>query len=139
MNPIHMLPAMLLGMLTFNASAQEAAGTKPLLIHTIYVTETAANQNVNVDSVLRLYKKDLLDPNPYYKSSQIVAHWYGHDSREILIITELNSWNDIALAEAKQAEIIKQFPESMKKVGEQWFSLNSPEHHADEIYRVVAE
>lgn len=133
------LPAMLFCLFAFAASAQEKAVTKPYLVHTIYANATIENRSVNVDSLLMIYKKDILDPNPYYKNNKIVMHWYGHDSREILIISELNNWADVALAEAKQDDIIKHLPKSMDKAGEQWFSVILPEHHSDEIYRVVAE
>jgi hypothetical protein len=120
-------------------SAQQNTPVKPMLVHTIYVNATLENRNINLDSLLRIYKHYLLDPNQYYSNSKIVSHWYGHDSRELLIISELKSWADIEKAESRQEEIIRQLPPSMDEGGKLWFSFLFPEHHSDEIYRVIAE
>jgi len=97
--------------------------------------------NVNVDSILKIYKQYIFDKNPYYLNTKIVKHWYGHDSREVLMISELKSWGDIEKADAKRTEIINELDKmpQMQKGGMMWFSLISPEHHSDEIYQVVAE
>jgi hypothetical protein len=123
------------------AKAQEISKSKPLLIHTMYLNATLENRMLNIDSVLQIMKKNILEPNPYYISSKIVSHWYGHDSREVLILTELKSWDDITRAEIRQDEIIMQLKKdkNMQAAGNMWESLIFPEHHSDEIYRVVAE
>ncbi|HLY72286.1 MAG TPA: hypothetical protein VKR53_21285 [Puia sp.] len=127
--------------LSTNAKAQEQANRKYLQVHTIYLNITAENMNVNVDSLLQLYKKMLFDKNPFYLNTKIVRHWYGHDSREVLVMSELKSWDDIAKADAKRDELISQAQHmpNMEAAGKMWFSIISPEHHSDEIYYVVTE
>lgn len=142
MKPIKILSAfLLLSVMVLFAKAQEITNSKPLLIHTVYLNTTLENRMINIDSVLQIMKKNVLEPNQYYISSKIVGHWYGHDSREVLILTELKSWDDITKAEVRQNEIIMQLmkDKNMQAVGKMWESLIFPEHHADEIYRVVAE
>jgi hypothetical protein len=82
-----------------------------------------------------------LDPNQYYTSSKIVAHWYGQDSRQVLVITEYKNWDDIAKSEIRQNDIIKQLmrDKNMAAAGKMWEAMIYPEHHSDEIYRVVGE
>ena len=99
--------AIVLFTLLANAKAQDAS-RKVLQVHTIYLNMTQENANVNTDSLLRIYKRDVFDKNPYYLNTKIVRHWYGHDSREVLMISELKSWDDIEKADAKRTEIIGQ-------------------------------
>jgi hypothetical protein len=123
------------------AKAQEAGHTKPMLVHTMILSTTNENKDINSDSVLNIFKKLVLEPNQYYSSSKIVAHWYGHDSRQVLVITEYKSWDDIAKSEARQYEIIKQLmkDKNMAAINKMWEALIFPEQHSDEIYRVVGE
>ena len=142
MKPKKMLSAfLLLSTMVLFAKAQAITNSKPLLIHTMYLNTTQENRMMNIDSVLQIMKKYVLEPNQYYISPRIVSHWYGHDSREVLILTELKSWDDITKAEVRQDEIIMQLmkDKNMQAVGKMWEALIFPEHHADEIYRVVAE
>ncbi|HTS43714.1 MAG TPA: hypothetical protein VMH01_04905 [Puia sp.] len=128
-------------LLSLVVKAQNMPKQNLLLIHTIYLSLTPENMNVNVDSILKIYKQYIFDKNPYYLNTKIVKHWYGHDSREVLMISELKSWGDIEKADAKRTEIINELDKmpQMQKGGMMWFSLISPEHHSDEIYQVVAE
>ena len=114
---------------------------KVMLVFTGYLNMTVENMDVNVDSLLRIYKEYFFDKNPYYLNTKIIRHWYGHDSREVTILTELRSWDDIAKADAKREEIESQVVKipGLEKAGKQWFSVITPEHHSDEICRVVAE
>ena len=124
-----------------SVKAQESGHTKPLLIPTMYLSTTNENKNINSDSVLKIFKKNVLEPNQYYTNSKIVSHWYGQDSRQVLVITEYNSWDDVAKSEIRQNEIIEQImkDKNMAAVGKMWETLVFPEHHSDEIFRVVAE
>jgi hypothetical protein len=114
---------------------------KVCMVFTGYLNMTAENMNVNVDSLLRLYKDLVYDKNPYYLNTRVIRHWYGNDSREVMIISELKSWDDIGKADAKNQEIIREMQKmpGMNKVGQQWFSIITPEHHSDDICYVVAE
>jgi hypothetical protein len=123
----------------FTAKAQNRPAEKPFLVHTIYLNSTLESRQVNVDSLLQIYKKYILDANPYITASKIVRHWYGHDSREVLVLTEYKSWDDVVKADAKQDAIEDSLPKSLDEAGKQWFSVLFPEHHSDEIYQVVAE
>jgi hypothetical protein len=142
MRPIKKLSAVLaLSVICMSLKAQEMQNSKPLLVHTVYLNTTHENRMMNVDSILQIMKKYVLEPNQYYTSTKIAGHWYGHDSREVLIITECKSWDDVTRAEARQDEIITQLmkDKNMQPAGIMWESLIFPEHHSDEIYRVIAE
>ncbi len=142
MKQIKMLSAgLIFSIICMSAKAQEMQNSKPLLVHTVYLNTTRETMTLNIDSILQIMKKYVLEPNQYYTSAKIAGHWYGHDSREVLIITECKSWDDVTKAEARQDEIITQLmkDKNTQPAGIMWESLIFPEHHSDEIYRVIAE
>ncbi|MGN6400574.1 MAG: hypothetical protein ACTHMD_08980 [Flavisolibacter sp.] len=125
----------LLMALSLGVHAQSAA--KPFVMHTMYLNGNLENQNTNLDSLLKVYKQHVLDPNSYFASSKIIRHWWGHDSREVTIITELKNLDDLEKAFEKQNELLKQYTSSSKNFAHLWAQAFSPEHHSDEIYRVI--
>ncbi len=140
---LFVLPLLLLT--CFNLYAQEKPQSKPLIMQTMYLNATEANMKINIDSVLRIWKERIMDPNPYFISTKIIRHWWGHDSREIIFIFELKSWDDIEKSFNKRAEIIKEHKgwgteEEANAFGKLWRSLFvAGSHHSDEIYQLVAE
>lgn len=130
-------------LLTLTINAQEnTPKPKPLIIQTMYLDGQESNQRVNVDSLLKIWKQRIMDPNPYFESTKIVTHWWGKDSREVVFIYVLKSWSDLEKSFEKRNEIIKEHKgwtdAEAKEFGKVWRSLFSG-HHSDEIYRVVAE
>jgi len=124
----------------FTVNAQNNQEPKPFVIHTMYINRTGATLKMNVDSLLKIFKKTAMDANPYFTSSKIVAHMWGHDSREVLMIFELKSMNDLQAAFEKEFSLFREYVKTHKDFGDQWLSLFlNPEHHSDEIYGVVAE
>lgn len=123
------------------AQADEEA--KPFIVQTNYLQITEANRDLNLDSLLKIYKERLMDANPYFTSSKIVLHWWGHDSRQLIIIHELKSWDDIEKAFDKRNELmrtmIKDGDENTKKFMKVMRAVFEGSHHSDEIYRVVGE
>ncbi|HTQ66468.1 MAG TPA: hypothetical protein VMI12_16865 [Puia sp.] len=139
MKKICIILASLIFVWVSECSAQQNMDAKPVLVHTIYINVTTANRSLNIDSLLKIFKHYVLDANQYYTNNKIIKHWYGHDSREIIIICELKSWSDIEKAENRQDEILGHLPSSLDEGGKMWSLFIFPEHHSDEIYRVVAE
>lgn len=121
-----------------NIQAQDNRVSKPYIVHAMYLNVTADNRNVNVDSLLSIYKQKVIDANSYFTSVKLVRHWWGNDSRQVLFIYELKSWNDIEAAFNKQRELERQlFNSADGAMGILWASLFLPEHHSDEIYRII--
>jgi len=121
--------------LSFGVHAQN--NPKPFVMHTMYLNGSMENQGTNLDSLLKVYKQNILDPNSYLASSKIIRHWWGHDSREVIIITELKNLSDLEQAFQKQNELLRQYTNSNKNFARVWGQIFSPEHHSDEIYRVI--
>lgn len=126
--------------LSFTASAQNNRDNKIYVVHTMYVNRTGETLKINVDSLLKIFKETAMDANPYFNSSKIVTHMWGHDSREVIMTYELKSMNDLDAAFEKQNSLFMGYIKTHKDFGNQWLNIFlNPEHHSDEIYRVVAE
>ena len=122
-----------------HANAQGTPQTgKICMVFTGYLNVTADNMNTNIDSLIKIYKENFYDKNPFFLNTRIIRHYYGHDSREVLIISELKDWDDIPKATAKGQELMSKMP-NRDKFWSQISQLITPEHHSDEIYYVVSE
>lgn len=125
---------------SFCVQAQTAqAPVKPLIIQTMYLNPGPDAEGINLDSLLTVYKKNIIDPNQQIKSAKILSHWWGADSREILMIYELGSFDSVVKTFEKQNELVEEYVENNPKFLEQWRTVMSNSHHGDEIYRVIAD
>lgn len=86
-----------------------------------------------------------MNPNPYFVGIKIIKYQWGNDSRYVIFIYGLKSWNDIEPAFKESNEILKahkgcandQDVEAFKKL---WSSLfMNDQHHSDEICQVVEQ
>lgn len=126
------------------ACAQDKAAPKPFIIQTLYLNIDKDTPRENLDSLLKIWKERVMDVNPYFVSTKILRHFWGHDSREVLFMFELKSWDDIPKAFDRRDQILKAHEgwaseEDLKKFGEMWRNAFRGGHHADEIYSVVSE
>lgn len=112
---------------------------RPMVMQTMYLNTGNESMELNRDSLLTVYKENILDPNSHIKSSKVLAHWWGKDNREVLILFELSEFSDIVKTFEKQQEIMGQYLEQNPGFLEQWSSLMNNSYHGDEIYRVVSD
>lgn len=64
MKQIQILSAgLILSIICMSAKAQEMQNSKPLLVHTVYLNTTADTRMINIDSILQIMKKYVLEPN----------------------------------------------------------------------------
>ena len=119
------------------ARSQTDANPEPLVIQTMYLNQDLANQNVNLDSLLVVYKKNILDPNPNIKNSKILRHWWGNDSRQVVLLFELDEFSRIQQAFQQQQQLTEDYLEKNPEFERLWGQAMNQSHHADEIYRVV--
>lgn len=133
------LNALVIMVFSLSINAQTTPDPKPCIIQTMYLKMTAGPERLNIDSLLKIYKKNFIDPNPYITSSKILAHWWGHDSREVVIVCQLKSLDDLNKAFEKQRELQVNYVKNNEGFLKQWRALIADSHHSDEIYRIVAE
>jgi hypothetical protein len=92
-----------------------------------------------LDSLTHLYQINVWDRNPLVVSHKTVAHWWGHNNRDFVEITEVKTWEDIPKAMQKNNELFrevwpsKEARESYNKAYNKYFTGQ----HSDEIYREV--
>ena len=91
------------------------------------------------DSLTHQFQVNVWDKNPLVISHKTVRHWWGHDNRDIVEITEVQTWEDIPKAMAKNNELFraawstKEARASFNKAYNKYFTGK----HSDEIYREV--
>ena len=60
-----------------------------------------------LNTLLKEFKEKVTNPNQYIASERTLRHLSGSDSRDLVIITEYKSWNDIDAASTRQGELIE--------------------------------
>ncbi|MFN3873951.1 MAG: hypothetical protein ACK4R9_13210 [Ignavibacterium sp.] len=91
------------------------------------------------DSLTHQYQTKVWDKNPYVISHRTVRHWWGHDNRDVIEITEVKTWEDIPKAMAKSNELFmeawstKEARDKFNKAYDKFFTGK----HSDEIYQEV--
>lgn len=90
-----------------------------------------------LDSLTHQFHTKVWSKNPFVISHKTVRHWWGHDSRDLIEITELKNWEDIPKAMQKNDELFKaawstkEGRESFNKAYNKYFTGK----HSDEIYQ----
>lgn len=91
------------------------------------------------DSLTHQYQIKVWDKNPLVISHKTIRHWWGHDNRDVIEITEVKTWEDIPKAFEKNNELFmaawstKEARESFNKAYSKYFTGK----HSDEIYQSV--
>ena len=89
------------------------------------------------DSLTHQFQIKVWDKNPLVISHKTVRHWWGHDNREVIDITEVKTWEDIPKAMQKNDELFmaawptKEARASFNKAYDKYFTGK----HSDEIYQ----
>ena len=91
------------------------------------------------DSLTHQFQTKVWDKNPLVISHKTVRHWWGHDNRDVIEITEIKTWEDIPKAMQKNNELFmeawstKDARDKFNKAYNKYFSGK----HSDEIYQEV--
>jgi hypothetical protein len=121
-----------------NVFAQSEQGNAVIITN----YERAFPENASMaefDSLTHEYDVKVWDKNPFVVSHKTVRHWWGHDNRDVIDITEVKSWEDIPKAMAKNVELFraawstKEARASFNKAYSKYFTGK----HSDEIYQAV--
>jgi len=96
--------------------------------------------NRELDSLAAMYvDKTFGADNQYVVSCKLVRHWWGHNSRDYVQITEVKSWDDILKANERSNELFekawstKESRDAFNKAYNKYFTGK----HSDEIYSEV--
>lgn len=120
------------------AFAQNVSGNA-VIIQNLEAAFPENGSMAEYDSLTHQYQTKVWDKNPYVISHKTVRHWWGHNNRDIIEITEVKTWEDIPKAMQKNNELFmeawstKEARDSFNKAYEKYFTGK----HSDEIYREV--
>lgn len=118
--------------------AQSEAGNA-VLIQNLEAAFPENGSMAEFDSLTHQFQTKVWDKNSYVISHKTVRHWWGHNNRDIIEITEVKTWEDIPKAMQKNNELFleawttKEARDSFNKAYSKYFSGK----HSDEIYREV--
>ncbi len=60
------------------------------------------------DSLNSLYNKNVLAKNELIITYRTYAHWYGHNNREFITMSEVKSWEDVTAAGQRNTELFEE-------------------------------
>jgi hypothetical protein len=87
------------------------------------------------DSLMEIYHKLVTEKNPLILSQRVMQHFYGHDSHDMVVVTEYKSWADIDAADKKDTELFEKNWADQPARRQYNRTLNKYfTGHADEIY-----
>ncbi len=102
--------------------------------------ETALGQGdsfAEFDSLNSLYNKNVLAKNELIITYRTYSHWFGHNNREFITMTEVKSWEDVIAANERNTELFEEAwaTEAERKAFNDAYSKFFTGAHSDEIYQ----
>jgi len=119
------------------AKAQDSTREQnPVIITTIYLPPMNEDPGFRVDSLFMYYVEKGIKPNPMFKSFRTLVHWWGDDNSKVLLIYEIDKFENINKAEEKTNELINASFKSDDEKKLFWQRYNKYfDHHEDNIMR----
>jgi len=134
----------LIPFLTINLNAQGSPGGGGESAHGNIIVMTKYEMaffdnwdGAELDSLTNEYTKYCYDRNEYILSYRTIRHWWGNNSRDFIVITEVKNWDDLNKANEREGELFrkhwatKEQREAFYKAYDKYFTGK----HSDEIYR----
>jgi hypothetical protein len=138
----HKLFFLVLGLLIlFNFSdvyAQNDDGPA-VVITTVEMAMPEDGSIAEFDSLNQLYTDKVIKKNDLIQNFKMLRHWWGHNNRDMLMIYDVKSWNDILAANQKNNELFEQAwtTEESRDAFNKAFNKYFTGKHSDEIYSLV--
>lgn len=121
-----------------DVNAQQTQGNA-VLVQKLEAAFPQDGSMAEFDSLTHAYNTKVWDKNPFVISHKTVRHWWGNDSRDVIEITEIKTWEDIPKAMAKNRELFNEAWNTQKARKEFNDAYNKyfSGKHSDEIYQEV--
>ncbi len=116
----------------------QPAGGNVIVINNAELSLSGDGSFAEFDSLNSLYNKNVLAKNELIISYKTYSHWYGHNNREFITMTEVKSWEDILAVNQRNTELFEDAwatPEERDKYNDA-VSKYFTGAHSDEIYQV---
>ena len=129
-------------LLTFFISSQINAQDEEPHVYTVTTTQFVFPDGGSIaewDSLNTLFMENVINKNEYIISQRALRHMWGHNSEDLVYITEYKSFTDIEKGQARNTEL---FNEAWATSEERQAYNNAAgkyfgDHHSDEIYQEV--
>jgi len=92
--------------------------------------------NAELDSLFTVWHNKVITPNDKIISQKVLRHYWGHDMRDWVVITEYANWGDIdASGDVADKLIEEAWPDKAERTKFFKTFFKYAETHSDEIYQ----
>ena len=119
------------------AIAQPGSGNL-IVINNAELSLSGEGSFAEFDSLNSLYNKNVLAKNELIISYKTYSHWYGHNNRDFITMTEVKSWEDVIAVNQRNTELFEEAwaTETERKAYNDATNKYFTGKHSDEIYQV---
>ena len=119
------------------AIAQPAGGNL-IVINNAELSLYSEGSIAEFDSLNSLYNKNVLAKNELIISYKTYSHWFGHNNRDFITMTEVKSWEDVIAVNQRNTELFEEAwaTEAERKAFNDANNKYFTGKHSDEIYQV---
>ncbi len=116
----------------------QPAGGNVIVINNAELSLSGEGTNAEFDSLNSLYNKNVLAKNELIITYRTYSHWFGHNNREFITMTEVKSWEDVIAANQRNTELFEEAwaTEAERKAFNDAYNKYLTGAHSDEIYQV---
>ena len=127
-------------LLTFFISSQINAQDEDPHVYTVTTTQFVFPDGGSIaewDSLNTLYMENVVSKNEYIISQRALRHMWGHNSEDLVYITEYKSFTDIEKGQERNTELFREAwatseeRQAYNNAANKYFG----NHHSDEIYQ----
>lgn len=118
-----------------STSAQEQSTDHVFVSTTFQTTLPEGGTFAERDSLLNLYHKQVTEKNTLVLSQRAMQHYYGHNSHDLVFVTEYKNWGDIDAASKMDDQLFEKY--WTDEAARRHFNRTLGKYftgHADEIY-----
>lgn len=118
--------------------AQEDQGPA-IVVTTIEVAMPEDGSMAEFDSLNQLYTDNVIKKNDLIVNFRTLRHWWGHNNREMLVVYEVKTWEDVIAANQKNNELFEKAwtTKESRKAFNDAYNKYFTGKHSDEIYSDV--
>ena len=118
------------------AIAQPAGGNL-IVINNAELSLTGEGSYAEFDSLNSLYNKNVLAKNELLISYKTYSHWFGHNNRDFITMSEVKSWENVIAAIQRNTELFEEAwaTEAEREAFNDAYNKYFTGTHSDEIYR----
>ncbi|MCH7974718.1 MAG: hypothetical protein IH949_12700 [Bacteroidetes bacterium] len=116
----------------------QPSGGNVIVINNAELSLYSGGSIAEFDSLNSLYNKNVLAKNELIISYKTYSHWFGHNNRDFITMTEVKSWEDVIAVNQRNTELFEEAwaTEAERKAFNDASNKYFTGKHSDEIYQV---